>query len=811
MSKKNKKISLKNNLFYIILLVCVGFISIGYSALNTTLTISGNATARAKSDIRVTGIKSSRLEYGAYEKTSPKYTKYTTQMDSTLPESASIIEYAVTIKNYSDKQYELISIETLEESNPGITLSIEGLAEGKIFEPGEEVTFILKEMYTSGMTESNDSTTILKYNFQEYVPENEDPVLLRDKILADNGGVDTIGGKGTPTFTAVETSNAGMYKDTDNDGPTYYYRGAVTNNYVLFAGYYWRIVRINGDNSIKLIYQGTTATASGAASGINSTTSEFTDNSGYSSAVAFYYTTTSTVSTASSTLNTWYSNNLVSYDEYIYKDSIFFSDILNSSSSYSAPDSTSITQLFTKSALYFAPRYRLTSTKTPTYLIANDDKNTSTASTIGNQKLTYPIGLITLDEAYFAGGFSANNTSYYLYSGTNYWTMSPYEFVKTSLFSKTYAAKVAYINSSGQITYAATDSTYALRPVINLVPEIVWGGGKGSADDPYIPTLGSGTVEKRVDPTPYYTNTLATALTSMSDAGDTTILKHTSSLENSAQDDNYRYSGSDPDNYVCFGTSSYTGATGSSCPTNNLYRILGVFDGKVKLITADYLSSTMAGTTDAYRSNASSLDSTYTGKRTAADIGLYAYTLAADSNATTASNEWNDSSALAATNLNDTFYNSFDSDWKSKIVKTVWHVGDVSYFDAIKEAAKSVMDREIGSDATYENYIGMMYYYEYAFAAQPKVWKYSMNSYANYTDKNWMFLGSKEWTISHGSYTILLSKITTYAAAILTTGGPGYERVNNGLPIRATFSIDSSVKLKAGKGTYDNPFALDIS
>lgn len=831
MSKLLKKIFGKFNLFFIILLVCISVISVGYSALNSTLTISGNATARAKSDIRIIAIKATRLENGAYEKTSPRYTKHTTQIDSTLPNPNSIIEYTITIKNYSNKQYEFVS-KDVEQSNEGITPSMIGLAEGKIFEPGEEVTFVIKEMYTEGQSENHDSNILVKYNFQEYVPEPEvTTTLLRDKILADNGGASSIEGKGTPTFTAVDTNNSGMYADTDDKGKTYYYRGAVTNNYVLFAGFYWRIVRINGDNSIKLIYQGTTANASGSSSGIG--TSQYNTITGLSTSVSFYYSL-SGLSTLASSLGTWYGNNLTSYDNYIYKDSIFFSDLLNSSSTLSAPSTTNITQL-SKSALYFAARYRLTSTKQPTFLIANDDKHTSTVSNVGNKVLTYPIGLITMDEAYYAGGFSADNTSYYLNSGVDYWTMSPYEFVKKNIFSKDYNAKITYITSSGKISSGNSDTSYTMRPVINLVPEVLWEKGDGSASNPYVPTFGS-TGENKVDASPYYTKTLADALTSISEAGDTTLIKHTSDLENSAGDNNYRYSGKNPDNYVCFGDSSYTGEDGSTCPINNLYRIIGLIDGNVKLITADYVTKSMLGETGAYISNATSLDSTYRGNRTAGDIAKYAYTMIVDnegdepadpgdvavqssksistyaSNATsTYTNDWNDSSDLAKVNLNTTFLNSFPSDWKSKIVKTTWHVGDVNYFNSIKEKASLVMNRELTSDATYSNYIGMIYYHEYAFAASPVVWKYSMNSYANYTDKNWMFLGFKEWTISHGTYTLFSNKITSYAAAVNTTGAPTYERVNNGLPIRATFNIDSSVKLKAGKGTYDNPFVLDIS
>lgn len=360
MNKIFKKIFSKFNLFYIILFVCISIVSVGYSALNSTLTISGTATARAKSDIRVIAIKSTRLDNGAYEKTSPRYTKHTTQIDSTLPNPDSIIEYTVTIKNYSDKQYEFVSKE-VEQSNTGITPSMIGLAEGKIFEPGEEVTFVIKEMYTEGQGENHDSNIIVKYNFQEYVPEPEvTTTLLRDKILADNGGTSSIEAKGKPSFRSTATNNAGMYSDTDDKGKTYYYRGAVTNNYVLFAGFYWRIVRVNGDNSIKLIYQGTTANASGSASGIG--TSNYNSVAGTAGSVTFYHSNTG-LSVISQALNSWYGNNLTSYDNYIYKDSIFFSDIKNSSSSFLAPSSTTL-PTFSNKQLYFGARYRLTRKKT---------------------------------------------------------------------------------------------------------------------------------------------------------------------------------------------------------------------------------------------------------------------------------------------------------------------------------------------------------------------------------------------------------------------------------------------------------------
>lgn len=823
---KKLKLILFNHksMFAILVLVCISLITIGYSALNSTLTISGTATARAKSDIRVTAVKSTRLDNGAYETTSPKFTKYTTQMNSTLPNPSSIIEYSVTIKNYSDKQYELTDIERQLESNPDMTLVIEGLSAGKIFEPGEEVTFIVKEMYTTGQGESKEETIILKYNFIEYVPDPEEDeggesgptTLLRDKILSDNGGVDIISGKDAPDFTAVTTSNDGMYSAEDDSGTTYYYRGAVDNNYVLFAGFYWRIIRISGDNSIKLIYQGTTADASGSDSIVGSSAYN-TLLSGYSSSnrTGVIYTNGSD-STIKSALEKWYGNNLVDDDDYIYKDTKFYEDWKHASSTIlwiGASDSIELKN----NAAAFAAQYRLSSTKTPTYKFENNSVHTAETASDGDKYLKYPVGFITMDEAYYAGGFTKTNTSYYLYSNVAYWTMSPYGMNKSN------GAQVTNVAADGKLTGTYVTSSLGMRPVIALIPDVKWGGGDGTASNPYIPSLGVTSTEKKVDPTPYYTKTLSEALTGMSSSGDTTILKHTSDLENSASDDSYRYSGANPNNYVCFGDSNYTGSSGSSCSINNLYRIIGLIDGNVKLITADYLTTDMLGTDGAYISTLSSLSSTYRGNRTASEIAKYAYTLVQDSDEaeddtgvapyaiTTYENDWNDTSSLAYVNLNQNFLNSFGSDWKSKILKTTWHVGDVNYFSAIEEQAKKVMDRELNSDATYSNYIGLMYYHEYAFAASKNTWKYTMNSYSNYTKRNWMFLGEKEWTISHGSYTILLSKITSYASSVSTSGAPSYERVNNGLPIRATFNIDSSVKLKSGLGTYDNPYALDIS
>ena len=74
-----------------------------------------------------------------------------------------------------------------------------------------------------------------------------------------------ISAKGTPDFSKTATTDEGLFMAEDDDGASYYYRGAVRNNYVSFAGFIWRIIRQNGDGSIRLIYSGKLTSDTGEA------------------------------------------------------------------------------------------------------------------------------------------------------------------------------------------------------------------------------------------------------------------------------------------------------------------------------------------------------------------------------------------------------------------------------------------------------------------------------------------------------------------------------------------------------------------
>src|SRR5699024_4256666 len=142
-------------------------------------------------------------------------------------------------------------------------------------------------------------------------------------------------------------------------------------------------------------------------------------------------------------LNTWYQDNLSSYASSIDGNAGFCGDrtpsTSNSSTNNQGGTGTTVT--------YYGGYIRLITNKQPTYECPDGDLYTTKGSEDGNKALTYPIGLITADEVAYAGGvYGQTNESYYLYTNSNYWTMSP------SYFNGSFA-RVFAVHSSGQLNY----------------------------------------------------------------------------------------------------------------------------------------------------------------------------------------------------------------------------------------------------------------------------------------------------------------------------------------------------------------------
>ena len=264
---------------------------------------------------------------------------------------------------------------------------------------------------------------------------------------------------------------------TENSARTYYFRGNVTNNYVNFAGLTWRIVRINEDGSIRLITQDNV--------GDSEFNSDFDDNAyvGYmygtagSSTYAATHANTNN-STIKTYLDTWYQNNLASYSSYL-ADAGFCNDrsIASTGGSW---DSSDKALGYGTNETYYGTYNRLNNLNKPQYACPkSNDLFTTSSSSKGNKALTYPIGLITADEVVYAGGkYNATNQNYYLVNGSNFWTMSPRNFLGG--FAVAWLVDVV-----GSVSHDRVYRANCVRPVVNLASNVEIISGDGTVGRPY--------------------------------------------------------------------------------------------------------------------------------------------------------------------------------------------------------------------------------------------------------------------------------------------------------------------------------------
>ena len=303
-------------------------------------------------------------------------------------------------------------------------------------------------------------------------------------------------------ITSNKNTTEALLASTEDDyGTSYYFRGAVKNNYVQFANKCWRIVRINGDGSVKLVLHNdnTSNASSPCASSNNSTTAAFARYSGssYTSVfnsnyndnayIGFMYGATGASDYASThantnksdilkNLETWYTNNLTSYESKL-ADTIWCNDKSTVSGGLG----------YGTNATYYGAYNRLASTKQPTLKCPNDNnggklsKFTVDDTKNGNGNLTYKIGLLTADEIAFAGSIAYTyNRSTYLQENTGttwWWSLSPLNFrggsaAVWSVYSGFLYHYIVYYNDG-------------LRPVISLISSTNV-TGDGTSENPYV-------------------------------------------------------------------------------------------------------------------------------------------------------------------------------------------------------------------------------------------------------------------------------------------------------------------------------------
>ena len=391
----------------------------------------------------------------------------------------------------------------------------------------------------------------------------------------------------TARVNSYDNSTMGMYMTQDDDGKSYYYRGAVSGNYVKLADKYFRIIRVNGDGTLRIIYDGTSGHANGEASsnrqvGTSAFNSWWNDNAyvgymygdpsdnviseatvaftyaGLSASAKYYFGTSYTFDKGTNTfklsgelveatlaeyrdkyntsgyytcfntssagtcqrlnhvqnyvsatsmsvkavewsstsyagahaneknsnmktyLENWYDSNLSLVDNKLSKDTIFCNNrqLSTYKSSIYVGDGYGVTP-----AMYSYPRFYnwAGSSISPSLICPQANDKFSVTTTKGNGDLSKPVGLITADEVSMAGGrTSSQNTLYYLYTGTTYWTMTP------SVFNSSNVAITFAVLSYGALGGPGVNNGFCVRPVVNLNTENLTFTGTGTMQDPYV-------------------------------------------------------------------------------------------------------------------------------------------------------------------------------------------------------------------------------------------------------------------------------------------------------------------------------------
>jgi len=282
--------------------------------------------------------------------------------------------------------------------------------------------------------------------------------------------------------------------------------------------------------------------------------------------------------------------------------------------------------------------------------------------------------------------------------------------------------------------------------------------------------------------------------------GENSLYYHNSSLTNGAGDNSYRYAGASEsvNNFVCFGS------TETPCPTDNLYRTIGVIDGKVKLIKYDYATSALLGTAGDYSDSETPNASYYKGILTSIDNYYW--------NNVTKKNTWSESN-LNKINLNTNFINNIGSTWANKIATTTWKVGGNTLDNIALSVPSIAYQNEIVApeeNTTYDAKIGLMYASDYGFAASPSAWTTTLYNYdgndANGTSIrtiNWMYMGDYDWTISRSS------DDSNNAFIVNRSGYVDNDSVSGNSGVRPSFNLESSVKYVSGSGSMSDPVRVN--
>ena len=624
-------------------------------------------------------------------------------------------------------------------------------------------TITCKNGTVATYSKSTKEVSLSNIHMPDYCTMNFKSTLYA-KLLLDNPVKST---RSSFTDVLTSTTTGTLYTATEknvhntSDTTVYYYAGNTTNNWVKFGGFYWRIIRTNADGSVRMLYSGTSPSAT--AGYINSTSTALNDTVNNPMYVGYMYGTTGSLasnrlntndSTAKAVIDTWYENNLSNYTRYLSTTAVYCNDRSIGSGTYNTGSTN----------FYFGSYARLNTNKTPTYDCTTQGDAFSGSNS--SAKLKYPIALMTADEVAYAGGVMyTNNASAWFYlnsagssiMGSTYWMLlSPYRWSGDETSARSMV--VGGSNYPGILDDGFVHGVRRIRPVISLKGNLIWKSGDGTSSNPY-------EVEE---------------LTALKLA-DIIKEKSTSNEDGVYNENGYRYEGSNPNNYIYM--------TNKSTNEKQIWKIIGVFpDGEngeeVIRVRRHYEQGRFP--TGAFDLNG---------------------------------NLWQDSALY--TNLK----NDYNTSNYSGTVKFKMYLGTSSSFESYTSSDLYNMERLLNSKGTASSYangvtsyvgeVGLIYPSDYGYAAQASdcLRTVKPNSYGSnstcYT-KNWLYQGSStlQWIISPEYYT-KYSVITIYTDGNLTEYNDSYDYLTPGdngaySPVMA---LSSEITI-SGTGTLSDPYVI---
>ena len=660
------------------------------------------------------------------------------------------------------------------------------------------------------VTNYNSSSGTISINFigsdkcYLYFDYKKETVKLGSAVLEVNSE--------TPDFSKVATTNEGLFKAQDDLGTSYYFRGAVDNNWVKFGkdssgkDIYWRIIRINGDGSIRMIYTGTTAPTESTkvvmtGTGTQIGTSAFNSSTDKAEYVGYMYqlgqqhgNKNSTSSAIKTTIDNWYKTTTLETDlktKSLVVDQIFCNDRTASTSNvtYSTTNYTTLTSWNSTETDYKYGAYgRLddfNSNRTPILICPTASDKFTVNTSNGNGALTYPVGLITADEIAMAGGVKESaNSSYYLYTNQHYWSGTP-----ESFYSGGDAFEYSVYPSGANNGYTVYYIRYGARPVISLSSKAKL-TGDGTYNDVYT-VVGDNSTEN----------------TSSGKSFDTVFAANNTNI---FSENGLRYEGKDPNNYICLDNKT-SGACSSS---SLLFRIIGLFDE----------DTSSNGTTSSGSKKLLKVIDTNNYGGASGKVWNSAGT-----------NNW--STASLKTELNGTYLDALlgtsnvNSKLSSAIANAKWHLGGASSSNYSTLTAEGIYTEERNTSAIYSGNpssiyakVGLMYPSDYGYATvggtttnragcrAKAVYDYDT---ADCKNNDWLFTSqATSWGSNKNEWLLSPSSSKSYnAAGLYSSGYVNLYNISTGntqFAVRPTFYLDSSILkiVGTGDGTKDNAYRV---